>query len=197
MQELISFYDLLALIPAVFAVILALYNWFQMRKAAKIVPNEIINYGLISSDYHGGYKLILPLIFHNDGARKGMITQVEVGFIHDEGKEIKYLDMDGKAILNEVGEDVAQRSDWDKYTELGYRMIQPTYPIVVLGDESTDVVLIASASHEDKIVPKDKDAECVIKVRYGKNKVNMITFPFRLSDDKIPDNMITWLSPSD
>ncbi|MHA2338721.1 MAG: hypothetical protein ACXACX_15540, partial [Candidatus Hodarchaeales archaeon] len=65
--------DLISLIPALFAVILSLYNFYKMSKSANIVPNEIISYGLISSSYQGGFKLVLPLLFHNNGAKKGLI----------------------------------------------------------------------------------------------------------------------------
>lgn len=185
--------DVISLIPALFAVILSLYNYYKMSKSADIVPNEIISFGLISSSYQGGFKLCIPLIFHNDGVRKGLIKDIKIGFITNN--IIKYLDITGKAKLSELDDDTAQRSDWNKFTKEGYRIIQPTFPIPILGDESIDTVLIATAMYEDEVLPLDKDSTCVIEVYFGKNKMKKIDFPFYLSEDSIPDNVIKWFNP--
>ena len=185
--------DVISLIPALFAVILSLYNLYKMSKPADIVPNEIINYGLISSSYNEGYKLCIPLIFHNNGPKKGLIKNIKIGF--KEENTVKYLDITGKAKLSELEDEGTQWSDWDKFTKHAYRIIQPTYPISILGDESTDVVLIATTLYEEGVLPVDKESECVIEVYFGKNKVNKVKFSFYLSKDLIADNRIQWFSP--
>jgi hypothetical protein len=186
--------DLISLIPALFAVILSLYNFYKMSKSADIVPNEIISYGLISSSYQGEFKLVIPLLFHNNGAKKGLIKDIKIGFITNN--DIKYLDITGKAKLTELEDEASQLSDWDKFTKDGYRIIQPSFPISILGDESTDTVLIATSVYDDEIIPLDRESKCTIEVYFGKNKMNKVEFPFYLSEDSIPDNRIKWFKPS-
>lgn len=186
--------DLISLAPAVFALVLSLYNWFKMNKPANIYPNEIINYGYIASEFNGGVQLCIPLILHNEGANRGMITGIKIGF--QNGNEIKYLDILGKARLNEVNINQAHSFDWDQFEKDGYRMIQPTYPIVVEGFESTDVTLIAQVTFEDNIIPIETETNCVIEVKFGKNKHNQISFPFFLSKEFSEiDNRLMWYEP--
>jgi hypothetical protein len=194
--ELIFGYDidLLSLIPALFGVILSLYNYYKMSKPAEIIPTEVVNYGLISSSYDECYKIILPLVFHNEGAKKGIIKKIKIGFKHDE--KVKYLQNPVKVRLEELMDDVAQLSDWNKFTEQGYRVLQPTYPITVSADSSVDVTLVAVAPYEKEIIPIDKQSEYIIEVYYGKDKMKKIEFKFFLSNENIPDNRLQWFFPN-
>jgi hypothetical protein len=186
--------DFLSLAPAVLALLLSIYNWFKMSRPANLYPNEIINYGYIASDYQGGVQLCIPLILHNEGANRGMITGVKIGFQFDN--EIKYIDVLGKARLNEVDINQAFRFDWDKFEQDGYRMIQPTYPIIVEGLESTDVTLIAQATFKENVIPIDTQTECIVEIKFGKNKSNLIKFPFFLSKEFAEvDNRLMWYEP--
>ena len=92
--------DFISLGPAIFAVLLSIYNWYKLSKPADIYPNEIINYGYISSSYQGAIQLCIPLILHNEGANRGMVTNIKIGFESEIG--IKYVDVLGKAKLNEI-----------------------------------------------------------------------------------------------
>ncbi|MCP4763612.1 MAG: hypothetical protein GY870_17705 [archaeon] len=184
--------DLLSLIPAVFGACLSLYNWWQMQQPAKIVPNEIINYGLISSSYEESLLLTIPLIFHNDGANKGMIKDIKIGFKH--GEEIKYLDIDGKAKLSELTFNESQGMTWEKFQENGYSLLKPTYPIVVEPDVSTSVTVVSITPHSDGIIPVGKETQCIIEVKYDKDKVGKVEFPFLLSKELYDsDNTLLWV----
>lgn len=186
--------DLISLSPAIFATVLSIYNWIKMNKPADIYPNEIINYGYIASDFNAGVQLCIPLILHNEGANRGMVTGIKIGF--QNGKGIKYLDILGKARLNEVNINRMNMFDWDKFEQDGYRMIQPTYPVIVEGNESAEVTLIAQTSFEDNIIPIETETECVIEVKFGKNKQNRIAFPFYLSKEYSEvDNRLMWYEP--
>lgn len=176
---------------ALLGVLLSLFNYYKMTKPANIIPNEIINYGLISSSYQESYKLCIPLIFHNDGAKNGMITSVKIGFKTND--KINYLDVTGKAKLNELVDENLESTDWDGFAKHGYRIVQPTYPIQVQGFESADIVLICTTPYEDKFLPIDSKSECVIEIKFGKNKTNQIKFPFYLAESVIPDDRIIWL----
>lgn len=195
MTDIIGFeVDFISLGPAVFALLLSVYNWYKMSRPANIYPNEIINYGYIASSYQGGFQLCIPLILHNEGANRGMITGIKIGFQFEN--EVKYIDLLGKARLLEVDINQATRFDWDKFESDGYRMIQPTYPIVVEGFESADVILIAQATFEENAIPIDTETDCVIEIKFGKNKTNQIKFPFYLSTESSEvDNRLVWYEP--
>jgi hypothetical protein len=195
MTNIIGFeVDLISFAPALFAVVLSIYNWFKMTRPANIFPNEIINYGSIASSYQGGVQLCIPLILHNEGATRGMVTGIKIGFA--EANTMKYLEVLGKARLTEVDINKAYRFDWDKFEEEGYRMIQPTYPVVVEAFESTDVILIAQATFKSEVLPIGKDVNCVIEIKYGKNKANQVSFPFFLSEESADvDNRLVWYKP--
>ena len=182
--------DLFSLIPAVIGLVLSIYNWLMMRKPADIIPNEIVEYGLISSEEHEGIKLILPLIFHNDSANPGLITQIKVGFKH--GTETKYLKFVGRARLEELTEKTAFQGNWDSFEEGAYKIQQPTYPISVPGAESVDVVMIANSWDKDQIIPIDNNTTCVVEVSFGNKKKNKIEFPFILKKEHMIDNIICW-----
>lgn len=186
--------DFISFTPAIFAVSLSIYNWFMLNKPANIHPNEIINYGYVASEHHGGIQLCIPLILHNEGANRGMVTGIKIGF--EINNEIKYIDVLGKARLIEVDINMATMFDWDKFEAEGYRMIQPTYPIVVEGFESTDVILIAQTTFEENTLPVQTEANCIVEVKFGRNKKNQIKFPFYLSKNYSEvDNRLVWLEP--
>ncbi|MHA2365179.1 MAG: hypothetical protein ACXAC7_14565 [Candidatus Hodarchaeales archaeon] len=185
--------SLISLPTAFFGAFLSLYNYYIMSKPANIVPNQIISYGLINSGYQESYKFCIPLIFHNNGAKKGLITDVKIGF--KTNGDTKYLDITGKAKLIELVDEQLASTDWDGFTKHGYRLLQPTYPIPILGNESIDVVLIGTSAHEDNDVPINTECKCVIEITFGKNKTNQIEFPFYLDENVIPDDRIIWLSP--
>ena len=174
-------FDIVSLTPALFAAILSLYNFYKMSKPANIEPTEIVNYGIISSSYEESFKIVLPLVFHNNGAKKGIIRNIKIGFKQNDG--IKYLEDLRKVRLIELNDDLAQRSDWKKFTEEGYRVIQPTYPISILSDSSIDLVIIATCPYEDNIIPLNSSSEYVIEVHFGKNKVNKVKSQFYLAED--------------
>lgn len=186
--------DIFSFAPAIFATLLSIYNWYKMTRPANIFPNEIINYGFIASEYHDGNQLCIPIILHNEAANKGLVTSVKVGF--ERGGEVKYLEILGRARLAEININLAYNMDWDKFEAEGYSIIQPTYPIVVEGYQSTDVVFIAQTTSEDNVIPPGEQLNCIIEVKFGRGKINSVKFPFMLSQEAAEvDNQLQWLEP--
>jgi hypothetical protein len=186
--------DVLSTIPAIFATLLSLYNWYLLRKPAKIIPNEIISYGFIASEFHGGYQFCVPLIFHNSGYNFGLITDVKIGFKTENG--FKYLENLGKANLLEVDVNTVFSFDWDSFEKEGYRMILPTYPIEVEGQSSCEVTFILQASQDEKVLPIDTETTCIIEIKYGNNRTSTTEFPFYLSSEFAEvDNSLRWYEP--
>ncbi|MHA2000897.1 MAG: hypothetical protein ACTSVU_02245 [Promethearchaeota archaeon] len=188
--------DFLSLIPAIFGALLSLYNWLQMHKPANIYPGRLVNYGFISSSYDKAMFFCLPLTFENEGANKGLITEIKIGFKNEA--EIKYIDVDAKVRLNELTGSMAPRMDYEKFTDEGYVILLPTYPIGIEGGESQDITIVSTVSVEDDIIPIGKDSEIVIEVYFGKNKLNTRSFPFYLSQESADsDNTLIWLKTQD
>lgn len=185
--------DIISLIPALFAVILSLYNFYKMSRPANIFPTEVVNYGLISSSYENSFKMVLPLVLHNNGFKKGVIKQIKIGF--EQNGSITYFDSLTKARLTELSDNVAQLADWNKFIEHGYRVLQPTYPISINADSSVDVTLIAICSYDEKVIPLNSESKFIIEVYFGKDSVNKISFPFFLDEEDIPDDRLEWFSP--
>jgi hypothetical protein len=188
--------DLLSLIPAVFGALLSIYNWLQMRKPADIHPGRLVNYGFISSSYEKAYFFCFPLAFENAGANKGLITDIKIGFKH--GAEIKYIDVDAKVRLNELSGASAPRMDYEKFTDDGYVILLPTYPIGIEAGESQEVTIVSTVSVEDGIIPVGIETEIVIEVYFGWDKSNTQSFPFYLSKESADsDNTLIWLKTED
>ena len=188
--------DLLSLIPAVFGALLSIYNWLQMIKPANINSGRLVNYGFISSSYENAMLLCLPLTFENEGAKKGLITEIKIGFKH--GDEIKYIDVDAKVRLNELTGATAPNMNYEKFTDDGYVILLPTYPMEIEGGESIGITIVSTISAEDKIIPVGVDSEMVIEVYFGKDKSNTQNFPFYLSQESADsDNVLIWLKTED
>ena len=187
--------DLLSLIPALFGALLSLYNWWQMSQPAKIFPNPFFSYGLIASSYQEGMLLCFPIVLSNEGAHKGMVTEIRFQFKNPEGM-FTPLDLDGKAQLLDLNPEEARMMDWQKFENHGYIIKQPTYPIVVPAHSSVDVYLIARSFFEDREIPIEQPSECQIEVFYDHNKHQSIRFPFYLPQSIIDqDDQMHWLSP--
>ena len=194
MQQLYGFqFDLISLLPALFAVVLSIYNYYKLPRPANIFPTELVNYGIISSSYENSFKVILPLVFHNEGSKKGIIKKVKVGF--KQNSTITYFDNLTKVRLNELDDNIAQLTDWNKFIEHGYRVVQPSYPIPISEYASVDETFVGICSYDEKLIPLDQECEYIIEVYFGKNKVNMLNFPFFLSKEDIPDDRLIWLEP--
>ncbi len=186
---------LIAMVPAVFGFLLSLYNWYMMNRPANIVASDIVNYGFISSGFEEAMLFCFPLIFSNEGAKKGLISEIKIGF-KKEG-EIKYIDLDGKVRLKELDSATAPLLDWKKYQEEGYVILQPTYPIAVEAGESVDVTVMATVDLEEKAIPINEEVECVIEVEFGNKKRNKTSFPFFLSEETADiDDRLVWLKPT-
>jgi len=190
------FIDLVSLIPAIFGAALAIYNWFQFRKAADIYPGRLVNYGFISSSYEKAMFFCLPMTFENCGSKNTLITEIKIGFKH--GKEIKYIDVDAKVRLNELTGASAPHMNYEKFTDGGYGILLPTYPIGIEGGVSQEVTIVSTVSVEDGIIPVGVDSEIVIEVYFGFNKSNSVSFPFFISQESVDsDDILIWLKTVD
>lgn len=181
LQVIIMAIDLISMVPGVFATGLSLYNWLQTRKPANITPDQIIDYAIVSSSYDNADILTIPLVFYNSGAYNGIITDIKIGF--KAGGKTKFLEIMGRANLSELTTDQMMNMAAEAYTKEGYTIVVPNYPINVLPGDTTSVVLIGVADHDENIIPTDVDAKWVVETHFGKNRVNKEEFDFRLSKE--------------
>lgn len=187
--------DLFSLVPALFGALLSIYNWWQMQKPAQIIPSPFVSYAVVASEYQEGMLLCFPIVLNNDGARKGIVTKIRIGFKH-ENDEVKYLDLDGKARLEELDAERARLMDWEKFQKEGYVILQPTYPVVVYPGSSENVFLIARSFFADKEIPINFSTTCHIEVTFNNQRKNEISFPFKLDQATVNvDDQLQWLEP--
>jgi hypothetical protein len=166
-----------------------------MRKGADIYPHEIITYGIVNNTAQNPTHdhLYIPLIFHNEGIKPGMITKIEILF--DNEGEIKPLQILAKVELNDIGQQAA-RMNIEDFTQKGYTVKIPLYPINVPAGESTDIVLQCYQRIEDNIFLLDKEFMCIIRINYGRNKTREVRFPFLLtSEDYEETRFLKWYRP--
>ena len=183
--------DWLSLIPAFFAVILSIYNWFMANKPADIVPNRLISYALVYSGAQEGYLMCFPLIFHNSGSSNGMITDIKIGFRF--GDEIKYIDVDSKVKLTEMTGSDSESIAAEQFAESGYTISQPFFPIEVMAGGSNHATIVTLVPESENQIPFGMDSECVIEVEFGDGKKNSISAPFKISKDYQEYEYLTWL----
>ena len=177
--------DPTSFLPAVFATLLSIYNWYQIRKPANIYPYHLIEYGYIHSEFHNGYQLCLPLLFHNDGANRGLITSIDISFPR-EGIQLEVL---GKAQISPMNINQVYSFDWDRFENEGYTMLLPTYPIPIDGHTSKEVVMIAYSEN----LPIDILTECQITVEFDNGKENTCKFDYFISNIAAEvDNALRW-----
>lgn len=167
--------------PGVFGALLSAYNWLQTRKRANIRPNQIIEYAIVNSSYDEVDILTVPLIFNNIGAFPGTITDIKIGF--KSGDVIKYVEIMGRAKLSDLSTDQLITMAAEAYTKEGYSITMPTYPIDVFPNQSTSIVLIATADHGENIIPLDTEGEWIVETYWGNNKKNTDKFPFKLTKE--------------
>lgn len=186
--------DIISFVPALFGAGLSLYNWLQMRKPAQLKLSPLIRYGLIYSELHQGTKLILPIIVHNDGSQRGIITGVKFGF--RAGEKVINIPLIGQVKLKEVSEDIMIQGGWNDYRDTGFKFIMPIYPIEIEPYESKHVVMVANAWHTDGLFPVGIETTCVIELEYGDNKTSKTEFPFHLkAEDVLYNDVIGWYEP--
>ena len=196
MSEILTELDIMSYATSAFAVLLSLYNWYKMNRPATIQPSRMVNYGFIASSYENSFLFCFPLIFENTGSKKGVITEIKLAYKVGETK--KYIDADARVRLHELKGATAPRMDFEKFTDEGYAILLPTYPIVVEGGQTIDTTIISTVGIDEDIVPIAEEAKLIIEVYFGKNKKQTKEIPFYLSKESADsDDVLLWLKPID
>ncbi|MEJ2277874.1 MAG: hypothetical protein P8Y70_09025 [Candidatus Lokiarchaeota archaeon] len=179
--------ELFTIIPAVVALIVAIRNWLELRKGADIKPHRILSYGIVRDQTEDPKinNIYLPLIFHNEGTKVGMITKVEII------SKIKLREL-SKEDTN-VGRQFVDMVDFE---ENGYIIQVPTYPISVPAGESSEAMFLSYEDKKQNIIPLDKKLTCIIKIEYGENRISEVKAPFILTkEDYEGTDYLRWFKP--
>ena len=185
--------DLISLVAGVGAGLLALRNYFILRKGACIYPDEIVTYGIVRPVNDEQRALFFPLTFHNEGNRNGVVKKIEIGFF--DGVTTKYLQIWEKVELNSLGAQ-GRQATYGEFIQKGYTGINPIYPIVVPAGESVSIMIECLDRKDNRVIPVDKQLTCIIKIEYGRDASNEIRFPFLLSaEDFEKTETIKWYRP--
>ena len=89
----------------------------------------------------------------------------------------------GRANLKELSTDQLLTMDLEKYSQNGYTIMLPNYPIDIQAGDSKTVILIAIASHDENIIELDTESKWVVET-YFSNKKNVDEFDFKISKDQ-------------
>ncbi len=186
----IDLLTILGWIPALFGALLSIRNWLAMRRGPELFPNKIVNYGHITGgDTHSFF---MPLIIHNEGAKPGVITDIQIAF--NDGQGTTKLNVFWKVKLKGLGSKVLEMG-YETFCDEGYEVEQPLYPIIVPAGESTTVMLECVYDETKGPFPVDKDLNCIIGVEYGRNRLGEVKFPFKMAAGQYGMEYLRWYKP--
>lgn len=147
---------------SLFAILLALYNLYKAREAAKLSVSPVVEIGTLQI---GTPKLLyFPLLFTNDGARAAHLGWIEL-YLEDVTTKKQYPFYITKNVMGR------------KFNEI--KSILPLFPISIQGHSSQNVVLEFSEGKNNK-VPLDKELRAVFTFRYNDEKTYSSSMLFEL-----------------
>jgi len=81
---------LISILTAIVAIVISLYNYFLIRKGAKLVIGEIVEIGVMKSTSSQlqltQIMCYFPLYFFNSGFTEAMITSIDITILNDDKK---------------------------------------------------------------------------------------------------------------
>jgi Leucine-rich repeat (LRR) protein len=181
--------NLPAAAPGVAAIGLSLYNWYLMRRGAKLNLDKFVTYGVYSpeiSDAPPKTIFYFPILVNNTGYKPGMISEVSIVCTGPGGK--KNLKINRRIEIHKEG-------DPSVYTSSDFREAIPQFPFSVPSHEGIMFLLECTDIYHD-VLPPDEDITFQINIKYGKNKSASIEFPLKVSsiDLKLAKKNVKWIS---
>ncbi len=190
LQDLIpsDLFTYAAYMPGFGGALLALYNWYQMRRGAVVKLNQPVNFGLIRDvEKDGAINYYFPLLTYNEGSKAGMITDVSISFKSEEFE--KRIDISRRVEM--VHEEGTEEEDT---SIIG---AEPMFPFFISADEG-NVAIFECVDYDHEVIPLNKSLTCRINITYDHKKKSSIEFPFQLYSEEISlllrGNM-KWLKP--
>jgi len=178
-----------AYLPGIGAVLLSLYNWYQMRRGAVIKLNQSVSYGLIrDEEIDGAVKYYFPILTYNEGSKAGMITAITISFKSSTGE--KRIDISRRVeMIHEEG------TEEEDISIIG---LEPMFPYFVPADEG-NVTIFECIDYDHEVIPLNKRLTCKISIRYDNKKKTSVEFPFQLYSEEISlllRGSMKWIKPS-
>ncbi|MHA2095466.1 MAG: hypothetical protein ACW98F_12675, partial [Candidatus Hodarchaeales archaeon] len=178
-----------AYLPGVGAVLLSLYNWYQMRRGAVIKLNQPVNFGLIrDEEKDGAINYYFPVLTYNEGSKAGMITDMTISF--KSGTSEKRIDISRRVEM--VHEEGTEEEDTSIIGS------NPMFPFFVPADEG-NVTIFECVDYDHEVILRNKPLTCKINIKYDHKKKSSIEFPFQLYSEQISlllRGTMKWLKPS-
>ena len=143
-----------AYLPGIGAVLLSLYNWYQMRRGAVIKLNQPVNYALVrDEEKDGATNFYVPILTYNEGSKAGMVTDLTISF---------------KSSTSEKRIDISKRVEMvqEEGTENEDTLItnmEPTFPFFVPADEG-NVTLFECVDFDHEVIPINEPLICKISL---------------------------------
>lgn len=196
LQDLPISTDMLAAaLPGVAAVLLSLYNWFQMRRDANLECESFVTYGAhypvaaqrVNSRPPAKF-LYIPVVIGNTGYKAGMINDIILTAKYKSDE--KYLKINRRVELHKQ-----EGSNPLVYTKQDFLEVVPAFPAYVPPQEST-MILLECEDEDHEVLPLNKDLKFKITINFGQGKTSSMEMPFKVSSIDLDKSLtsIAWIS---
>ncbi len=176
-------------LPGIGAAFLSLYNWFQLRRGARLSPNKFVTYGFFTATIQNHF--YLPILINNDGKSSGLVSEITIYFQNSQEKNAMKIK---RRVELRMDEDRTNRSPNPDPRD--YKDLVPLLPVHIPANSGEFLILeCIDKNDENAIIKLDQPLSCTIEIVYGKTKAN-VTFPFELKSKEVSTTGgIAWLNP--
>ncbi len=186
---------LAAALPGVAAVLLSLYNWFQMRRDANLEIEPFVTYGAHypvaiqrQSSRPLAKFLYIPVVIGNTGYKAGMINDIILTAKYKSDE--KYLKINRRVELHKQ-----EGSNPLIYKKEDFLEVVPSFPAYVPPQEST-MILLECEDEDHEALPLNEDLQFKILINFGQGKTSSLEIPFKISSVDLDKSLtsIAWIS---
>lgn len=186
---------LAAALPGVAAVLLSLYNWYQMRRDANLEIEPFVTYGVnypIAKQKMNQWPpkkfLYFPIVIGNTGYKAGMINDIILTAKYKS--EEKSLTITRRVELHKQ-----EGSNPLVYTKMDFLEVVPSFPAYVPPQEST-MILLECEDEDHDVLPLNEDLKFKVMINFGKGKTSSSEIPFKISTIDLDKSLtsIAWIS---
>ncbi|MFX0174433.1 MAG: hypothetical protein ACFE9L_21350 [Candidatus Hodarchaeota archaeon] len=163
---------------SLFAVLIALYNFYKARESAKLTLSPIVEMGIMQLEKK--FFFYIPMLINNAGSQPGYLEWIDLYF-----EDVETIERFPFYVTKKV--------EGRKINEI--KSILPLFPIVIPGHDTTSVVFEFTQGKKKKILV-DRDYRGVFTFYYNDDKklTQEISFEFKSSFFSATFSNIKWNS---
>ncbi len=163
---------------SLFAIALALYNFYKARESAKLQLSPPIEIGAINRNLFGKQIFYFPLFLSNVGSKPANLEWIDLNFEDVETKEnFPFY--------------ITKNVEGRKLSEI--KSILPLFPILIEGHKSVSVIMEFTEGKKKKI-PENRNYNAIFTFNYNDDKKLIVPIPFELKSgsDTMGTQNIKW-----